>query len=54
MVKDDIVEEIRLAREQNAVKWKFDLKAILADARKRQANSGHRIVAFDAKKKKTP
>ena len=53
-MNDEIVEEVRRAREQNAAKWNFDLKAILADARKRQAGSGHRVVSFSAKKKDTP
>ena len=39
-MKDAIVEEVRRAREQNAAKWGFDLKAILADARQRQAVGG--------------
>ena len=41
MMKDELVEEVRKARQEQAAKWNFDLKAILADARKRQAQSGH-------------
>lgn len=53
MWKDEIVEEVRKARRQQAAKWNFDLKAILADARKRQPNSGHRVVSFAQKLKRT-
>jgi hypothetical protein len=52
MMKDEIVEQVREVREQQAAKLNFDLKAILADARKRQKDSGHRIVSFAAKPKK--
>ena len=53
MWKDEIVEEVRQAREQQATRLKFDLKAILADARKRQKDSGHRVVSFVPKPKKS-
>ncbi len=49
MLKDEIVEEVRKARQEQAARWNFDLKAVLADARKRQAQSGHRVVSFDTK-----
>ena len=52
MIKDEIVEQVRQVREQQAAKFNFDLKAILADARKRQKDSGHRIVSFVTKPKK--
>ena len=51
MMKDDIVEQVRQVREQQAAKLNFDLKAILADARKRQKDSGHRVVSFVPKSK---
>jgi len=51
-MKDEVVEEVRKAREQNAAKFNYDLKAIVADARKRQKDSGHRVVSFVAKPKK--
>ena len=49
MLKDELVEEVRKARQEQAAKWNFDLKAILADARKRQAKSGHKVVSFATK-----
>ena len=52
MMKDEIVEQVRRVREQQAAKLNFDLKAILADARKRQKDSGHRVVSFATKPKK--
>ena len=51
MKKDEIVEQVRQVREQQAAKLNFDLKAILADARKRQKDSGHRVVSFVTKPK---
>ena len=52
MLKDELVEEVRKARQEQAAKWNFDLKAILADARKRQAQSGHKVVSFAVKNDK--
>ena len=49
MMKDEIVEQVRQVREQQAAKLNFDLKAILADARRRQKESGHPIVSFAPK-----
>ncbi len=54
MMRDEIVEEVRQARQQNAAKWNFDLQAILADARQRQKDSNHPIATFAVKKKKKP
>jgi hypothetical protein len=49
MLKAGLVEEVRKARQAQAAKWNFNLKAILADARKRQAQSGHQVVSFATK-----
>jgi hypothetical protein len=49
MLKDELVEEVRKARHEQAARWNFDLKAILADARQRQANSGRRVVPVTPK-----
>lgn len=46
MVMDELVEEVRKARQEQAERWHFDLKAVLEDARKRQAESGHQVVSF--------
>ena len=50
-MKDPIVAEVRRVREELAAKHGFDLKAIFAAARKRQAKSGHKVVSFVAKRK---
>jgi hypothetical protein len=52
MPKDEVVEEVRKARQMQAAKWNFDLKAILDDARKRQTQSGHRVVSLVPKDSK--
>jgi len=52
MLKDEVVEEVRQAREAQAAKWDFDLTAILADARKRQAASKRKVVSFVARGRK--
>ncbi|NJM55203.1 MAG: hypothetical protein HC841_04185 [Verrucomicrobiae bacterium] len=52
MLKDELVEEVRKARQEQAARWNFDLKAMLVDARKRQAQSGHKVVSFAPKDSK--
>ena len=42
---------MRTVREQNAAKFNYDLKAMFADARKRQKDSGHPVVSFAPKPK---
>jgi hypothetical protein len=51
MPKDPIVEEVRRVRENLAAKHGYDVKAILAAAKKRQMRSGRKVVSFVAKKK---
>lgn len=46
MYRDPIVEEVRKYREANAAKFGFDVRKIVEDAVRRQANSGHRVVDF--------
>ncbi len=53
-MKDEIVEEVCHIREQAAAKHNFDIKLIIADARKRQRSSGHRVVSFVSKPKISP
>lgn len=52
MSRDPIVDEVRRARESEAAKHNFDVKAILSAAKKRQRRSGHRIVSFVRKSQK--
>jgi hypothetical protein len=51
-MKDELVEEVHKARQEQAAQWNFDLKAILADARRRQEQSGHQVVSFAPKRDK--
>ena len=51
MTNDYIVDEVRKVREGQAAKHAFDIKAILAAAKRRQRRSGFRIVSFVPKKK---
>jgi hypothetical protein len=52
MSKDPIVDEVRRARETEAAKHHFDVKAILSAAKKRQRRSGHRVVSLVRKGQK--
>jgi hypothetical protein len=49
MARDHIVDEVRRIREEQAAKYAFDVKAILAAARKRQRRSGRKVVSSPAK-----
>ena len=51
MAKDPIIDEVRRVREEEAVKYRFDVKAILAAAKRRQRRSGHKVVSFVSKEK---
>ena len=46
MAKDHIVEEVRRIREEQAAKHAFDIKSILAAAKKRQRRSGRKVVSL--------
>jgi hypothetical protein len=50
MANDYIVEEVRRLREKQAAKHDFDLRAILAAAKKRQRRSGRKVVSLVPKK----
>jgi hypothetical protein len=51
MLRDPVIDEVRRVREEEAVKYHFDVKAILAAAKRRQRRSGHKVVSFVPKKK---
>ena len=53
MLKDELVQQVRKAREEQAARWNFDLRAILADARKRQLESERKVDSFAPRKPKT-
>lgn len=50
MADDYIVDEVRRLREKQAAKHDFDVRAILAAAKKRQSRSGRKVVSFVPKK----
>jgi len=53
MKRDEVISAVRKAREKQAARWNFDLKAVLTDARKRQTESKRQVVSFVAKSSKT-
>jgi hypothetical protein len=56
MLEDLIVAEVRKYREENAAKFGFNVRAIADDAKKREEQSGRKVVSFaeeEAPAKKT-
>ena len=49
MWKDEIVEEVRRIRHEHAARFNNDLDAICADIRKRQQESGRKVVSLPPK-----
>jgi hypothetical protein len=45
MCEDPIVAEVRKHRQARAAKFKYDIRAMIEDARKREKKSGHKIVS---------
>jgi len=52
MRKDPIVEEIRRNRQELAARFNYDLRAIIADAQRRQQARGKKVVSFARVRKK--
>lgn len=50
MWTDEIVEEIHKIREEYAKSFNYDLDAIFADLRKKQAESGREVVNLSHKR----
>lgn len=50
MRKDEIVEEVRKAREDYAAKFDHDIDAIYKDIKRREAESGREFVSFPPRK----
>ena len=50
MCDDPIVAEVRAIRDKLARKFNYDIRAIVEDAMKRQAASGHRVVSRPPKR----
>lgn len=51
MTRDPIVEEVRATKERLAAQFAHDVKAILADARRKQAAHGQFLVRLKPKKR---
>ena len=51
-MKDLIVEEIHRFRAAHAKRFNYDIRAMAEDLRRRQWESGHKIVGWDAKRKR--
>jgi len=45
MWDDPIVAEVRKHRQMRAAKFKYNIRAMIEDARKRERKSGHPIVS---------
>ena len=50
MARDPIVEEVRAIRDELAAQFDYDVRAIAEDARKRQEQSGHKVVSLPPKR----
>ena len=53
MTKEEIVEEVQKARQEQAALGNFDLKTIFANARRRQTQSGRRVALMKPVERKT-
>jgi len=49
MFKDPIVEEVRAARHRHSARFHHDLKAIVADLKRKQEQLDRPVVALPAK-----
>ena len=44
---DEIVEEVRRVRNEHAARFDYDISAICADIRLKQATDGRKVVSLD-------
>ena len=54
MTNDPIVAEVRAIREQLAAQFDFDIRQMIADAQRRQAASGSRVIPPPPRVKRVP
>ena len=54
MWKDEIVEEVRKARDEYAAKFNYDLDAIYEDIKKQEKQSRRKVVSLPPKKSELP
>jgi hypothetical protein len=45
-MKDPVIAEVRAARQRRAEKFGFNVRAIAADARRREVGAGRKLVSF--------
>ena len=50
MWKDEIVEEVRKARDEFAAKFNYDMDAIYREIKKQEAESDRKFVSFPPKR----
>jgi len=50
MWKDEIVEEVRKARDEFAAKFNYDMDAIYKEIKKQEAESTRKFVSFPPKR----
>ena len=50
MWEDEIVEEVRTARDEYAAKFNYDLEAIYKDIKEQEKQSRRRVVSLPPKK----
>ena len=50
MIKNEIVNEVRKIREEYASKFNYDIKAIVADIRKKEKQESRRTVVLSRKR----
>jgi hypothetical protein len=50
MWRDEIVEEVRKARDEYAAQFDYDLHAMARDLREKQEQSGKKIIRLKSKK----
>ena len=48
-MKDPVIAEVRAARQRRADKFGFNVRAIAADARRREVGTGRKLVSFAAR-----
>jgi hypothetical protein len=51
---DRIIAEVRQAREELGKRFNYDLRAMIDDARQRQAAGGRKVVAFPPRRVRKP
>ena len=51
-MKDEIIDEVRRIRDRYVARHGWDLNAVFADLKKREAASSRRIVDLSAKRRK--